>query len=111
MTAEARAAHGKGLARRLAVAGGVLLAWVCLLPAVWAQAAGEDDYRAGRQAYQAGDVVGAMRSLRTAADAGHAKAQGLLAVILDRSGSPDEGRRRHEHVDRDGSKRGEARRG
>lgn len=99
MTAEARAAHGKGLARRLAGAAcWVVLVWLCALPVAWAQAAGEEDYRAGRQAYQAGDVVGAMRSLRTAADAGHAKAQGLLAVILDRSGSPDEALRYYERA-------------
>jgi TPR repeat protein len=54
------------------------------------QATTDDDYRAGLQAYQGGDVVGAMKGLRTAADGGHLKAQGLLAFILERSGSPDE---------------------
>lgn len=67
------------------------LSLACL--AVPAAAAPEDDYRRGLSSYQGGDVVGAMNGLRAAADAGHAKAQGLLAFILDRSGSPDEAER------------------
>ena len=44
-----------------------------------------DDYLAGLKSFQDGDVVGAMAPLRTAAKAGHSKAQVLLAEILDRS--------------------------
>lgn len=43
----------------------------------------EEDYEAGLKSYRAGDVVGAMGALQRAADAGHAKAQSLLAEILD----------------------------
>jgi uncharacterized protein len=67
----------------------VALVWF-VLPA---HAAPDDDYRSGQKAYQGGDVVGAMQVLRRAADAGHAKAQGLLAFILERSGSPDDAER------------------
>jgi len=45
----------------------------------------EEDYQAGFKSYQAGDVVGAMPGLRKAANAGHAKAQVLLAELLDRA--------------------------
>lgn len=45
----------------------------------------EEDYQAGLKSYQDGDVVGAMPGLRKAANAGHAKAQVLLAELLDRS--------------------------
>ena len=44
-----------------------------------------EDYEEGLKSYRAGDIVGAMAPLRKAADAGHAKAQVLLAEILDRS--------------------------
>ncbi len=76
----------------------LLAALTGLVVATPAVAAPEDDYRTGRQAYQAGDVVSAMRALRAAADAGHAKAQGLLAFILDRSGSADEALRWYERA-------------
>lgn len=44
-----------------------------------------EDYQSGFKSFQDGDVVGAMTPLRNAANAGHAKAQVLLAEILDRS--------------------------
>lgn len=44
-----------------------------------------DDYQAALKSYQDGDVVGAMPGLRKAADAGHPKAQVLLAELLDRA--------------------------
>jgi len=44
-----------------------------------------EDYEAGLKSFQVGDIVGAMNPLRSAANAGHAKAQVLLAEILDRS--------------------------
>lgn len=44
-----------------------------------------EDYAAGFKSFQENDIVGAMTSLRAAANAGHAKAQVLLAEILDRS--------------------------
>jgi len=44
-----------------------------------------EDYAAGFKSFQENDVVGAMGPLRAAANAGHAKAQVLLAEILDRS--------------------------
>ena len=50
-----------------------------------AQAGPNEDYQAGFKSFQDGDVVGAMTPLRNAANAGHAKAQVLLAEILDRS--------------------------
>lgn len=48
-------------------------------------AAAEDDYQAGLKAYRNGDIVGAMTPLRQASLEGHAKAQALLAEILDRT--------------------------
>lgn len=50
-----------------------------------AQADTEADYQAGLKSHRAGDIVGAMPPLRRAALAGHAKAQALLADILDRT--------------------------
>lgn len=44
-----------------------------------------EDYQAALKSYQDGDVVGAMSGLRKAADAGHPKAQVLLAELLDRA--------------------------
>jgi len=44
-----------------------------------------EDYQAALKSYQDGDVVGAMPGLRKAADAGHPKAQVLLAELLDRA--------------------------
>lgn len=45
----------------------------------------ESDYLEGKNSYIAGDMVGAIPPLRKAADAGHPKAQSLLALILDYS--------------------------
>jgi TPR repeat protein len=63
---------------------------VCLLGASLAFAAPADDFQRGRLAYQRGDVVGAMSTLRPAATAGYAPAQSLLAYILDRADLGDE---------------------
>jgi TPR repeat protein len=67
-----------GLAAAVAGAAGV------------AGAAPVDDHQRGLAAWQRGDVVAAMRDLRTAADAGHVPSQTLLAFILDRAGLVDE---------------------
>lgn len=45
----------------------------------------QEDYNAGRKAYLAGDVVGAMPALRRAADEGYAPAQSLYGYILDKA--------------------------
>lgn len=66
--------------RRL-IAGGCLLAGLLSV----ALAGPNEDYQAGFKSFQEGDVVGAMAPLRNAANAGHPKAQVLLAEILDRS--------------------------
>jgi TPR repeat protein len=58
---------------------------IFLLTAVSAAAAPQDDFSAGRKAYLAGDVVGAMPILKRAADAGHAGAQSLYGYILDKA--------------------------
>lgn len=55
-----------------------------------AQAGPVEDYTQGAKLYAAGDLVGAMPLLRTAADAGHAAAQAAIAGILDRSDSDAE---------------------
>jgi TPR repeat protein len=72
--------------RRIAPALALALA-VALWPAA---AAPVDDYQRGLQAYQRGDIVGAMGALRPAAQAGLADAQQLLAFILDRADFVDE---------------------
>ncbi|RIX49711.1 MAG: sel1 repeat family protein [Rhodocyclales bacterium GT-UBC] len=56
-----------------------------LLAANQASAGPAEEYEAGLKSFQVGDIVGAMNPLRSAANAGHAKAQVLLAEILDRS--------------------------
>lgn len=66
-----------------------LAAGVCLL-AGGAFAAPEDDYQAGLKSYRNGDIVGAMTPLRQASLEGHAKAQALLAEILDRTDFDDD---------------------
>lgn len=68
----------KCLPKNLIVAG-----FVCWSAVVFAGP--EEDYQAGAKSFRDGDVVGAMTPLRTAALAGHAKAQALLAEILDRT--------------------------
>lgn len=45
----------------------------------------DDDYKRGETAWRTGDMVGAMSSLRKAADQGHAPSQALLADILDKA--------------------------
>lgn len=50
----------------------------------------EEDYQSGVKSFREGDVVGAMAPLRSASLAGHAKAQALLAEILDRTDFDDE---------------------
>lgn len=61
-----------------------------LLAALATAAAPPEDHRRGLQAYQRGDVVGAMAALRPAARAGHAPSQTLLAFILDRADFAEE---------------------
>lgn len=59
--------------------------FAALLCAGVACAGPAEDYADGERSYQRGDVVTAIASLRKAADAGHAKAQVLLAYIFDQS--------------------------
>ena len=66
-------------ARGLCLASGLVLFSCSLF------AAAEDDYQAGLKSYRNGDIVGAMAPLRQASLEGHAKAQALLAEILDRT--------------------------
>lgn len=67
------------------IARGFGLLFGILLFPVWALAGPEEDYQAGLKSFRNGDVVGAMTPLRGASLAGHAKAQALLAEILDRT--------------------------
>lgn len=64
-------------------------AWAALALALAVGAAAaatpEGDFRDGERAYLAGDVIGAMSTLRRAAEKGYAPAQALLAEILDRA--------------------------
>lgn len=64
---------------------GKLLLVLMLAGAGAALAGANEDYQAALKSYRDGDVVGAMPGLRRAADAGNARAQVLLAEILDRS--------------------------
>lgn len=54
------------------------------------RAAPADDHQRGVTAYSRGDVVGAMSALRSAAKAGHAPSQVLLAHILDQADFAEE---------------------
>lgn len=54
------------------------------LPAT-AFASPDEDFKSGQSAYRSGDMVGAMPSLKRAADAGHAPAQVLYGYILDQA--------------------------
>lgn len=54
------------------------------------QAGPEEDYREGARSYSRGDLMGAMPLLKGAADAGHAAAQALYGLILDRADSDEE---------------------
>lgn len=67
-----------------------LLAVAALALAVAARAAPDDDYKAGARSYGEGDVMTAMPLLKKAADAGHAPAQALYGLILDRADSDEE---------------------
>ena len=83
---------------------------VCLAPAfifsMNVLAGPQEDYVAGRKAYLAGDVPGAMPALKRAADAGLAPAQSLYGYILDRAEYNEEAamyfRRAAEQGDADG---------
>lgn len=62
----------------------MILATLLMLGASGVSKAGaEEDYAAGLLSYQRSDFTTAIPVLRKAADAGHAKAQALLASILD----------------------------
>lgn len=63
--------------------GGVIVALLACGGA--SLAAAVDDHQRGLQAYQRGDVVAAMSALRSAAKAGHAPSQSLLAFILEQA--------------------------
>lgn len=65
---------------------GVWVLLFCSLGCLEVSLAGpNEDYQAAFKSYQDGDVVGAMPGLRKAANAGYAKAQVLLAELLDRA--------------------------
>jgi uncharacterized protein len=64
---------------------GVLIAGLLLALPFAAFAGAEEDYETGSKAFRAGDMVGAIGGLRKAADAGHVRAQTLLAYIYDLS--------------------------
>ncbi len=61
----------------------LLVSMTCVSSSALANA--DDDYQSGVKSFRDGDVVGAMTPLRAASLAGHAKAQALLADILDRT--------------------------
>lgn len=61
----------------------LFVSMTCIASSVLAGA--DEDYQAGVKSFRDGDVVGAMTPLRAASLAGHAKAQALLAEILDRT--------------------------
>lgn len=63
----------------------LLAALVLALGAGGAGAEGSENYQAGLRAYELGDLAGAMKSLRSASDAGEADAQALLGYILDKA--------------------------
>lgn len=54
------------------------------------RAGAPEDFEAGRKAFRAGDIAGAMAPLKRAAEAGHPAAQALYGQILDRSELDDE---------------------
>lgn len=62
----------------------VLVASMCLSPPVLAEDQ-VDDFQVGLDAYNRGDLPGALASFRKAADAGSAEAQVWLGYILDQS--------------------------
>lgn len=65
---------------------GVFAALMCgalALSAPAVRAAGEEDYAAGMQSYQAQDFIGAMKPLQKAVDVGNTDAMVLLGRILD----------------------------
>jgi TPR repeat protein len=49
-----------------------------------------EDYQEGARSYARGDLMAAMTTLKRAADGGHAAAQALYALILDRADSDEE---------------------
>jgi len=55
-----------------------------------AAAGANEDYEEGKKIFLSGDLVTSVAPLRRAADAGHAKAQVVLAEILDRADSDAE---------------------
>lgn len=68
----------------------LLLCSSLLLTASASAATPEEDYARGARIYTQGDVVTAMSVLKGPADAGHAGAQALYALILDRADSDEE---------------------
>jgi uncharacterized protein len=68
----------------------MLIALTLLTTSAAARADAEADYARGRDAYRINDVVGAMESLKKAADAGHAGAQALYGSLLDSAELDDE---------------------
>lgn len=76
-----------GFALRLTIG---LCAAVLMLTCAVSHAGPEEDFVAGRKAYQAGDVTGALKLLRAPADGGHAGAQSMLAFVLESAGLYEE---------------------
>lgn len=78
----------------------------CWAWGVAATAAPADDHDGALRALHRGDVVGALRIARPAAEAGHAPSQALLGFLLERSGADVEAlpwyRRAADGGDRDG---------
>jgi TPR repeat protein len=73
------------LALKRSVRDGILVTTLFFASLSCLMAGTDEDFAAGERSYRAGDIVGAMTPLRNAANAGHPKAQVLLAEILDRS--------------------------
>lgn len=88
---------------------GIGVAAACTLgAAAWAAAAPADEHRRAVQAYQRGDVVGAIGALRPAARAGHAPSQVLLAFILDHGDFPEEAAQLYRQAAEQGDAEGHA---
>lgn len=69
----------------------IYLAWAVLgAYALAGLAAPQDDYQEGRRAYQRADMGRAMSLLKKAADTGHAPAQALFGVVMEKTGNNEE---------------------
>ncbi|GAB4348703.1 MAG: hypothetical protein Kow006_09680 [Gammaproteobacteria bacterium] len=82
---------------------GTLVTLCAIGPGAWAQAPGEEDFKAGQQAYRQDDLITAMEHLNRAVEKGHVEATYFLGYVLDKAEENEEAAKMYQRAAEQGN--------